>query len=48
MIDIVDIKVLCQEGILKTFVERGVIYLRDTENGDTVTIGKLEPPKEGE
>lgn len=45
MIDVVDIKVLCREGKLEAFVEEGRIYLRDTENGDTVTIGEHTVPQ---
>jgi hypothetical protein len=45
MIDVVDIKVLCREGKFKAFVEGGRIYLRDTENGDTVTIGEHAAPQ---
>ncbi len=40
MIDPVEIKKAVKGGQLKAFVKDGIIYIADTETGDTVEIGK--------
>lgn len=40
MIDPVDIKQAIKSGQLKVFVKNGIIYISDTQTGDTVEIGK--------
>lgn len=40
MIDPVDIKKAVKSGQLKAFVKNGIIYISDTQTGDTVEIGK--------
>lgn len=41
MIDIIEIRNLCRQGKLKAYVNRGVIYLKDTENDECVIIGEF-------
>ena len=41
-IDIMDIRTAVKAGLLETFVKKGVIYIRDTSNGETAKIGKVE------
>jgi hypothetical protein len=41
-IDPVDIKMAINNGQLKVFVYRGIIYISDTTTGDTVKIGNVE------
>lgn len=45
-IDPVDIKVAINNGQLKAFVYRGIIYISDTTTGDTVKIGNVDSDTE--
>ena len=47
-IDIVDIRSAVNAGLLETFVKKGVIYIRDVQNGETVKIGEVEEKKDGD
>lgn len=47
-IDIVDIRSAVNAGLLETFVKKGVIYIRDAQNGETVKIGEVEEKKDGD
>lgn len=40
MIDPVDIKQAVKSGQLRAYVKDGIIYISDTQTGDTVEIGK--------
>ncbi len=42
MIDPVDIKKAVKSGQLKVFVKDSIIYISDTQTGDTVMIGNLK------
>lgn len=46
MIDLVDLRNLVNEGALEVFVNRDVIYIRDTENEETVRIGSTKPKEQ--
>lgn len=41
-IDLVDLRNLVNEGALEVFVHRDDIYIRDTENEETVRIGSTK------
>lgn len=41
-IDIVDIRSAVKAGLLETFVKKGIIYIRDAQNGETVKIGEVK------
>lgn len=41
-IDIVDIRSAVNAGLLETFVKKGIIYIRDSQTGETVKIGEVK------
>lgn len=52
MIDIVKVRTECKNGRLKAFVKKNIygediIYLKDTQNGETVQIGIVEKEEKG-
>ena len=47
-IDIVDIRTAVNAGLLEAFVKKGVIYIRDVQNGETVKIGEVKESKDGD
>lgn len=42
MIDIMKIRMLVKDGKLEVYISKGKIYMRDTENGETIWIGNVE------
>lgn len=42
MIDLVELRTSIKTGKLKVFISGTTIYIKDTENGDTVKLGGIE------